>query len=82
MPFIVTGLRLAIGRGLIGMVLADLYTAITGIGYLISRYASIYRTDAMFVPIATLGLLGITLTSLLRFVEKRVAPWMHQPEQE
>ena len=81
-PFIVTGLRLAIGRGLIGMVLADLYTAITGIGYLISRYASIYRTDAMFVPIATLGLLGITLTSLLRFVEKRVSPWMHQPEQE
>jgi len=81
-PFIVTGLRLAIGRGLIGMVLADLYTAITGIGYLISRYASIYRTDAMFVPIATLGLLGITLTGLLRFIEKRVAPWMHQPEQE
>ncbi len=81
-PFIVTGLRLAIGRGLIGMVLADLYTAITGIGYLISRYASIYRTDAMFVPIATLGLLGITLTGLLRFVEKRVAPWMHQPDQE
>src|SRR5437773_11030923 len=40
-PYIVTGLRLAIGRGLIGMVLADLYTAITGIGYLISRYASI-----------------------------------------
>jgi NitT/TauT family transport system permease protein len=81
-PYIVTGLRLAIGRGLIGMVLADLYTAITGIGYLISRYASIYRTDAMFVPVATLGLLGITLTGLLRFVEKRVAPWMHQPEQE
>src|SRR5262245_16374743 len=81
-PFIVTGLRLAIGRGLIGMVLADLYTAITGIGYLISRYASIYRTDAMFVPVATLGLLGITLTGLLRFIEKRVAPWMHQSEQE
>src|SRR5438874_1793975 len=81
-PYIVTGLRLAIGRGLIGMVLADLYTAITGIGYLISRYASTYRTDAMFVPIAALGLLGITLTSLLRFIEKRVAPWMHRPDQE
>jgi len=81
-PFIVTGLRLAIGRGLIAMVLADLYTAITGIGYLISRYASTYRTDAMFVPIAALGLLGITLTGLLRFIEKRVAPWMHPPDQE
>jgi sulfonate transport system permease protein len=81
-PFIVAGLRLAIGRGLIGMVLADLYTAITGIGYLISRYASTYRTDAMFVPIVTLGVLGITLTGLLRFVERRVAPWMHQPGRE
>jgi len=81
-PFIVAGLRLAIGRGLIGMVLADLYTAITGIGYLIARYASIYRTDAMFVPVVTLGVLGITLTGILRFFERRVAPWMHQPERE
>src|SRR5215471_13636850 len=81
-PFIVAGLRLAIGRGLIGMVLADLYTAITGIGYLISRYASTYRTDAMFVPIVTLGLLGITLTGILRFVERRVAPWMHESGRE
>jgi NitT/TauT family transport system permease protein len=82
LPFIVAGLRLAIGRGLIGMVLADLYTAITGIGYLIARYASIYRTDAMFVPIVTLGILGITLTSLLRFVERRIAPWAHQAGRE
>lgn len=81
-PFIVAGLRLAIGRGLIGMVLADLYTAITGIGYLISRYASIYQTDAMFVPVVTLGVLGITLTGFLRFVEQRVAPWMHKLERE
>jgi len=29
----------------------------------------------MFVPIVTLGLLGVTLTALLRFVETRVAPW-------
>jgi ABC-type nitrate/sulfonate/bicarbonate transport system permease component len=36
----------------------------------------------MFVPVVTLGVLGITLTGLLRFVERRVAPWMHQPEQE
>ena len=81
-PFVVAGLRLAIGRGLIAMVLADLYTAITGIGYLISRYASTYRTDAMFVPVVTLGLLGITLTGLLRFIERRAAPWMHQPGRE
>jgi NitT/TauT family transport system permease protein len=75
LPFIVTGLRLAVGRGLIGMVLADLYTAISGIGYLIVRSASTYRVDKMFVPIVVLGLLGITLTALLRAAERRVAPW-------
>jgi NitT/TauT family transport system permease protein len=75
LPFIVTGLRLALGRALIGMVLADLYTAISGIGYLIVRTASTYQVDKMFVPIVTLGLLGVTFTALLRLMEKYVAPW-------
>lgn len=75
LPFIVTGLRLAVGRGLIGMVLADLYTAISGIGYLIVRTASTYEVDKMFVPIVTLGLLGVTMTASVRFIETIVAPW-------
>ena len=75
LPFIVTGIRLALGRGLIGMVLADLYTAISGIGYLIVRSASTFQVDKMFVPIVTLGLLGVTLTALLQLAERYVAPW-------
>ena len=75
LPFIVTGIRLAVGRGMIGMVLADLYTAISGIGYLIVRTASTFQVDKMFVPIVTLGLLGVTLTALLRLAERYVAPW-------
>jgi sulfonate transport system permease protein len=82
LPFIVTGLRLAVGRGLIGMVLADLYTAISGIGYLIVRTASTYQVNKMFVPIVTLGLLGVTLTALLRVAEKRVAPWTAAAEED
>ena len=82
LPFIVTGLRLAVGRGLIGMVLADLYTAISGIGYLIVRTASTYQVDKMFVPIVTLGLLGVTLTAGVRFVEVRVAPWTRAGNQD
>ena len=75
LPFIVTGIRLAVGRGMIGMVLADLYTAISGIGYLIVRSAATFQVDKMFVPIVTLGLLGVTLTALLRLAERHVAPW-------
>jgi sulfonate transport system permease protein len=82
LPFIVTGLRLAVGRGLIGMVLADLYTAISGIGYLIVRTAATYQVNKMFVPIVTLGLLGVTLTWLLRVLERAVAPWTSAQEQD
>ena len=82
LPFIVTGLRLAVGRGLIGMVLADLYTAISGIGYLIVRTASTYQVDKMFVPIVTLGLLGVTLTAILRVIERKVAPWTLAAEED
>jgi len=82
LPFIVTGLRLAVGRGLIGMVLADLYTAISGVGYLIVRTASTYQVDKMFVPIVTLGLLGVTLTALLRLLERTVAPWTLVAEED
>jgi NitT/TauT family transport system permease protein len=82
LPFIITGLRLAIGRGLIGMVLADLYTAISGIGYLIVRTASTYEVDKMFVPIVTLGLLGVSLTAAVRFLETRVAPWTKTGQQD
>jgi sulfonate transport system permease protein len=82
LPFIITGLRLAVGRGLIGMVLADQYTAISGIGYLIVRTAATYQVDKMFVPIVTLGILGITLTALLRVLERRLAPWTLAGEQD
>jgi len=82
LPFIVTGLRLAVGRGLIGMVLADQYTAVSGIGYLIVRTAATYQVDKMFVPIVTLGILGIMLTALLRVLERRVAPWTLAGEQD
>ncbi|MGQ7792199.1 ABC transporter permease [Faunimonas sp. B44] len=82
LPFIVTGLRLAVGRGLIGMVIADLYTAISGIGYLIQRAATTYKVDTMFVPIVALGILGVTLTALLRVLEKRVAPWTAARERD
>jgi NitT/TauT family transport system permease protein len=82
LPFIVTGLRLAVGRGLIGMVLADLYTAVSGIGYLIARAAGTYQVDKMFVPIITLGILGVTLTAILRVIEIKVAPWTAEAQGE
>lgn len=75
LPYIMTGLRLGIGRAIIGMVAAEFFTAITGLGALIVKYGNQYDTASMFVPIFILMFLGIALTSLVRKVEEMSAPW-------
>jgi NitT/TauT family transport system permease protein len=75
LPYIAAGIRLAIGRGLVGMVIAEFYTTISGLGYMISRYANVFETDKTFVPVLLLMFLGIALTSALKWVERRIAPW-------
>jgi ABC-type nitrate/sulfonate/bicarbonate transport system permease component len=75
LPYMMTGLRLGVGRAIIGMVVAEFFTAITGLGALIVKYGNQYDTAAMFVPILTLMVLGVTLTALMRRVESWIAPW-------
>jgi ABC-type nitrate/sulfonate/bicarbonate transport system permease component len=75
LPYMMTGLRLGVGRAIIGMVVAEFFTAITGLGALIVKYGNQYDTAAMFVPILTLMVLGVTLTALMRRIESWIAPW-------
>src|ERR1700730_2624237 len=75
LPYMMTGLRLGVGRAIIGMVVAEFFTAITGLGALIVKYGNQYDTAAMFVPILTLMVLGVTLTALMRRIESSIAPW-------
>jgi len=77
LPYIAAGIRLAIGRGLVGVVIAEFYTTISGLGYMITRYAHIFDMDKTFVPIILLMFLGVSLTSMLKWVERRIAPWSH-----
>lgn len=74
-PFIMAGLRLAIGRALIGVVVAEFFTALSGLGAIIVTSANFFRTDKLFVPIIVLAVLGIGLTELVGWLERRVAPW-------
>src|ERR1700722_5564269 len=75
LPYIMTGLRLGVGRGIIAMVAAEFFTAITGLGALIVKYGNQYDTASMFVPILILMLLGVTLTTVVRRIESWIAPW-------
>ena len=80
LPFIVTGLRLAIGRALIGVIIAEYYTSLSGLGDLITTNASNFQTARMFVPIVVIALLGVVFTALLELAERRLVPWRRPPQ--
>src|SRR5260370_42253178 len=74
-PFIMAGIRLSVGRGIVGLVVGEFFTAQTGLGGLLIRYASNFRTAEMFVPIFVLGALGYGLTALVCARHELIAPW-------
>lgn len=75
LPYIAAGLRLAVGRALVGMVVAEFFTSITGLGYLIMRYNNSFQPDHLLVPVVVVMALGIVLTTITRGLERRIAPW-------
>lgn len=77
LPYIAAGVRLAIGRGLVGMVIAEFYTTISGLGFMITRYANNFEMDKTFVPVIVLMALGVSFTAGLKWLEHRIAPWSH-----
>ncbi|HYY87162.1 MAG TPA: ABC transporter permease [Chloroflexota bacterium] len=75
LPFIMAGIRLAVGRGVIGMVVAEFFTTLSGLGSLIIVFSNAFATAKLFVPVITLSLLGVSLTALAQQLERRLAPW-------
>jgi ABC-type nitrate/sulfonate/bicarbonate transport system permease component len=75
LPFIMTGIRLSMGRAVVGMVVAEMFTAVSGLGGAIVYYGNAFATAKLFVVIIVLALLGVTLTEVVRFAEQRLAPW-------
>jgi len=75
LPFITTGIRLAMGRAVVGMVVAELFTAVSGLGGSIVGYGNAFATDKLFVIIIVLALLGVSLTEAIRVAERHLASW-------
>ncbi len=75
LPFIATGIRLAMGRAVVAMVVAEMFTAVTGLGGAIVNYSNSFVTNKLFVVIIVLALLGVSLTELVKLLERKIAPW-------
>ena len=77
LPGIMSGIRLAVGRGIVGLVAAEMYASMLGIGRLIQTYGSNADTTAMLVLVAIISGIGFTAVTVLRAVERQMLPWRY-----
>ena len=75
LPFILAGLKLGIGRGLIGVVVAELFGSRAGLGRLISQSADAFNMPELFAGVIVLAVAGIAMTAGFGWLEKRLVPW-------
>ena len=79
-PFILAGIRLAIGRGLTGVAIAEWFGATEGLGYLVFFAGQTLNVPTLFVGVAAFALLGILGFELVRRFENYVTPWKKQAQ--
>ena len=74
-PFVLAGLKLGIGRGLIGVVVAELFGSRAGLGRLISQSADSFNMPELFAGVVVLAIAGIVMTAGFSWLEARLVPW-------
>lgn len=74
-PFIIAGMRLAVGRGLVGVVVGELLASNAGIGFMMNRAGATFQTDKVIVGLVIIALSGYLLTEMLRRLESHYEYW-------
>jgi len=75
LPYIIAGLRLAIGRAILGVVVGEFFGSSQGLGYMIASAATNYKVDVVFVGVAIFMALSVLLTLAVKQLESRLASW-------
>jgi NitT/TauT family transport system permease protein len=78
LPFIVVGLRLAIGRAILGVVVAEFFGAQDGLGVVMVRAASSFNVDVVFAGLIVFAALSLVMTGLVKLIEQRMSRWRPQ----
>jgi len=75
LPYIVAGARIAVGRGLIGILVGEFFAASEGIGYAIARFGDLFALDKMFACILVIMAIAVAMTEGIRWAERAAFPW-------
>ena len=80
LPFIITGMRLGVGRALLGVIVAELMAANAGLGYLLRDASETWDSPKLFVTVILLAVIGLVSFNLIKRFERRIAPWRQNAE--
>ncbi len=78
MPYIITGLRLAIGRAVLGVVVSEFFGSNEGVGVMMVQAASQYKVDIVFAGMIVFTVLSLVMTGLVKMLERRLGRWRPQ----
>lgn len=79
-PYIMTGMRLGVGRALLGVIVAELFAANAGLGYLLRDSSETWDSPKLFVTVALLVAIGMGSFNLIKKFEQKLAPWRETAE--
>jgi NitT/TauT family transport system permease protein len=74
-PFILTGLRLAGGRALVGMVVAEFTASEAGVGFRLQVAGATLQTGLLFALLALLGIVGVLYSAAIKALDNRLSNW-------
>ena len=72
LPAVMIGIRLGISRGVLGVIVAEMYVSQYGIGHQIMQYGSAFRTDYLVFYVVLVSVFGFTATAAVRALEERL----------
>jgi len=78
LPYIMVGLRLAVGRAILGVVVAEFFGSTEGLGVVMVRAASSYHVDVVFAGLIVFAALSLAMTAMVKLVEDRLQRWRPQ----
>ena len=78
LPYIVSGLRLAVGRAVLGIVVAEFFGSEQGLGVMMVQAAGRYQVDVVFSGLIIFTVLSLAMTALVQILESRLGRWRPQ----
>ena len=78
LPYIFAGLKIGIARALVGIIVAEMFVSLNGLGGLVARYGDSFRTAELIATIVTTSVVGVLCVAVIESLRKYVAPWAYR----